>query len=201
MRISLLVLFCTVSLSASAQWYKLKLSNYRRQPQLVTSQGPAFKLLPAKMQLTSVKRVSIAQTWYGLLLNEHVTMKTAQHQMRFREYAEASYSFRDLAKIYLQLNKLSQAKWFFLQSNNLSRQQNNDRLTIANLIDLAAIKTTIGDFSLAQQDLDEAHTLAIARNWQDDVAHVNREIKSLQRDKLAALKPGTTYAGTAQTAL
>lgn len=201
MRIPLLVLLCTFSLSASAQWYKLKLGNYRRQPQLAAAPVKAFKLPPAKLQFNTVKRVNIAQTWYGLLLNEHTTMKMAQHQMRFREYAEASYSFRDLAKIYLQLNKLSQAKWFLLQSNNLSRQQNNDRLTIANLIDLALIKSTIGDFALAQQDLDEARNMATARNWQDDVTRVNREINSLQRDKLAALKPGTTYAGAAQSAL
>jgi hypothetical protein len=132
------------------------------------------------------------------MLNEHTVMKTAQHQMRFRQYEDASYSFNELAKIYVQLNKLSEAKWFFLQSNNLSRQQNNDRLTIANLMELATVKATIGDFALAQQDLDEARDLATAHNWQDDVLSVKKRVDVLQRSKLAYVKPesGLANAGT-----
>ncbi|WP_158825354.1 hypothetical protein [Mucilaginibacter lacusdianchii] len=201
MRITLLVLLCSISLSASAQWYKLNISNYRRLPQLVQQPSAGIKLRPVSFTNTSVTPLSVLETAYGLSLSERSVMKEAQHHMRFREYAEASYGFRDLAKIYIRQNKLTQAKWFFLQSNNLSRQQSNDRLTIANLIDLAVIKSTIGDFALAQQDLDEARSLAINHNWKDDLTHVDFELKNLQRDKLAAIKPGTTYAGNTQSAL
>ena len=201
MRISLLVLLCSISLSASAQWYKLNISNYRRMPQLAQLPPAGIKLRTAAFTKNTITPLSIQETAFGLLLSERLVMKSAQHHMRFREYEEASYGFRDLAKIYIKQNKLTQAKWFFLQSNNLSRQQNNDRLTIANLIDLAIIKSIIGDFALAQQDLDEARGMATNHGWQDDLTHVAQELKNLQRDKLAAIKPSNTYAGNTQSAL
>lgn len=202
MRVIFLFLFSAISFSASAQWWKIDFKKQHRYPALVHARPAAFKAAAVKVSYNpAMVRVALGETTYGLTLSERVVMKTAQHNMRFREYAEASYNFRDLAKIYVQLNKLSQAKWFFLQSNNLSRQQNNDRLTIANLINLALVKTAIGDFALAQQDLDEARTLATVRGWQDDLTAVDIEIKNLQQNKLVALKPGNNYVGNTQSAL
>lgn len=199
MRGLLLILLCTISFSASAQWWAVgPLKKYQRFPAMAQVKPSPLKL-NAKLSASKVTRVTIGQSFYCLTLNERTVMKTAQHQMRFREYADASYSFAELARIYIQQNKLSEAKWFFLQSNNLSRQQSNDRLTIANLRELANIKSTIGDFALAQQDLTEAHDMASAHNWQDDVMLVKKCQDDLQRSKLAAVKteagmPGVTHS-------
>ncbi len=195
MKVFLLAFLCSISFSASAQWWSFK--KHKRYPAIAQVNHAPFTLPAAKAGYARISRVNIGQTEYGLVLNEHFVMKTAQHQMRFREYADASYSFNELAKIYVRLNKFSEAKWFFLQSNNLSRQQNNDRLTIANLIELAAVKSTIGDFALAQQDLDEARDMAAAHNWQDDVVSVKKRVDILQRSKLASLKPETGLASAA----
>lgn len=194
MKVLLLAVLCTISFSASAQWWSF--SKHKRYPTLAKVNAAPLRVADAKLNFVQVKKLAIGQTDYCLALNEHVVMKTAQHQMRFRQYEDASYSFNELAKIYVQLNKLSEAKWFFLQSNNLSRQQNNDRLTIANLIELATVKSTIGDFALAQQDLDEARDLAQAHNWQDDVQSVKKRVTVLQQSKLAALKPENGLANS-----
>lgn len=201
MRGLLLVLLCTISFSASAQWWAVgPLKKFQRYPAIVQVKQSPLKIT-AKWSKASVARVAIGQTIYNLTLNERTVMKTAQHQMRFREYADASYSFSELAKIYVQQNKLSEAKWFFLQSNNLSRQQNNDRLTIANLMELATIKSTIGDFALAQQDLNEAQDMANSHNWQDDILSVKKRQDDLQRSKLAAVKTEAGLASAGQTTL
>ena len=202
MRGILLVLLCTISFSAAAQqwWAVGPLKKFQRYPAIAQVKQSPLKVT-AKLSNARVTNITIGQTIYNLTLNEHTVMKTAQHQMRFREYADASYSFSELAKIYVQQNKLSEAKWFFLQSNNLSRQQNNDRLTIANLIELATIKSTIGDFALAQQDLDEAQDMAKLHNWQDDILSVKKRQDNLQRTKLAAVKTNVGLASTGQTTL
>jgi hypothetical protein len=194
MKVLLPALFCLFGFSASAQWLPfLKHKRYAALPEVCSAPVLVKATTFSKPLLTAT---ALGSTAYSLSLNEHTVMKMAQHQMRFREYENASYSFNELAKIYVQLNKMSEAKWFFLQSNSLSRQQNNDRLTIANLIELASVKSTIGDFDLAQQDLDEARSLAAAHNWQDDLNHVQKSVSGLQRNKLVALKP---EAGLAQT--
>ncbi|MFD1256330.1 hypothetical protein ACFQ3S_05935 [Mucilaginibacter terrae] len=194
MKVFLLALLCTLSFSASAQWWSFK--KYKRYPLLAEVKHAPFRLTSAKLANTKVSRVTLGLTPYSLTLSERSVMKTAQHQMRFRQYEDASYSFNELAKIYVQQGKLSEAKWFYLQSNNLSRQQSNDRLTIANLIELANVKSAIGDFALAQQDLDEARDMATAHNWQDDVLAVKKNMDGLQRSKLAYVKPEKGLAGT-----
>ena len=194
MKVFLLALLCTISFSASAQWWSFK--KHKRYSALSEVKSVPFRLSAAKLINTKVTRVTLGLTPYSLTLNERSVMKTAQHQMRFRQYEDASYSFNELAKIYVQQGKLSEAKWFYLQSNKLSRQQSNDRLTIANLIELASVKSTIGDFALAQQDLDEARDMATSHNWQDDVLSVKKNMDGLQRSKLAYVKPDAVLAGT-----
>lgn len=65
-------------------------------------------------------------------------------------------TFDHLAKVYLAQKKLSQAKWFILQSNSLSRAKNDRVNIIASLVTLAKIKSEQTDYKLAIADLDEA---------------------------------------------
>ncbi len=202
MKVILLALVCTVqSFTASAQLFSFLKRSTRDQRVLAVASAP-LNIKAAKLSNGKVSRQVMSSNDYSLGLNEYTVMKTAQHQMRFRQYEDASYSFAELARIYIQLNRLSEAKWFFLQSSNLSRQQNNDRLTISNLMELANIKATIGDLALAQQDLDEARTMATGHNWTDDVLAVKRTEENIDRKKLAALKPGdSSLSKNAQAAL
>lgn len=70
-------------------------------------------------------------------------------------------SFDGMAKVYLSQKKYSQAKWFILQSNTISRAKNDVPNMIASLLTLAEIQSGTKDFQLTQGNLDEAMQLSI----------------------------------------
>jgi len=80
----------------------------------------------------------------------------------FNDSTSLRMSFDHLAKVYYSQKKYSQAKWFILQSNSLSRAKNDTPNIISSLITLAAIKSDIKDYELAMRDLDEALQLSIS---------------------------------------
>ena len=121
-------------------------------------------------------------------------MRNAQHNMRFRVYNDASYNFSALAKLYIQQNRYSEAKWYLLQSNLISRQRNDDKHTIANLIDLALIKSDLGDYPQAQQDLGEARDLARIRGYNDDLATIEKKMAYIKQNRNNAPKADVRYA-------
>ena len=200
MRIILLVFLCSLSLSASAQWYKYNpFRKHERFPQIALLKDHSIKRLPvAQISKPKIMYAQIERTPYALFLMEASVMKTAQHNMRFRVYNSASYNFSDLAQMYLKQNRLSEAKWYLLQSLQISRQQNDNRHTITNLINLAAVKTGYGDFPQAKQDLIEARNIASAMGLTMDVAAVDKQMRYLEENK-TRLKTEIRYAETPDT--
>jgi hypothetical protein len=195
MRITLLILLCSISISASAQWWKLKKVEPRPAVLEYAQLQPQKKILP--VYLTPHPRINthtLLPGDYSLELAEETAMKTAQHNMRFRIYDVASYNFRDLAQLYVQQNRFSEAKWYFLQSTFLARQQNNNKLTISNLSKLAMVKCEIGDFILAQQDLLEAREIAAAHGWVIEIIEVEKKLTQIQRNRFASLRSDIRYA-------
>ena len=88
------------------------------------------------------------------------TLKAIQYYSRYDDTVGLRNSFNTLALVYRSQNKYSQAKWFILQSNTISRVKNDVPNIISSLLVLAAVKTDIKDYSLAMQDLNEALNLA-----------------------------------------
>jgi len=81
----------------------------------------------------------------------------ALHQFSYyNDTAGLRVTFDHLSRVYLAQKKLSQAKWFILQSNSLSRAKNDQPNIIASLVTLAKIKGEQADYKLAMSDLDEA---------------------------------------------
>ncbi|NCD69260.1 hypothetical protein [Mucilaginibacter agri] len=200
MRLTLLVLLCAISMSASAQWLSFK--KHERSPLLPQVQDHSISRF-AKADFNKAKRIkfkTVPASAYDMELAENYVMKTAQHNMRFRVYDLASYNFSDLAQLYVQQNRFSEAKWYFLQSNFLSRQQNNDKLTINNLMHLAGVKSDIGDFILAQQDLIEARDMAASHGWLIDLISVEKKLKSIQNSRIQTSKAELRYASNAMVA-
>lgn len=159
----------------------------------------ARRNLPQIFLVTTTPRPGIkAQTLspgdYHLEVMEAVVMKTAQHNMRFRIYDVASVNFSDLAQLYVKQNRFSEAKWYFLQSTYLARQQNNNRLTISNLCKLAMVKLQIGDFILAQQDLLEAREIAASHGWLTELLETEKQLSAIQYSRFATLKGNSRYA-------
>jgi hypothetical protein len=195
MRLTLLVLLCAISTSASAQWFT-KHPRFSQLPQIQDHSVSRF----TKAELhknQKIRNKGIAPSVYELEVTEDFVMKTAQHNMRFRIYNVASYNFSDLAQLYVQQNRFSEAKWYFLQSNFLSRQQNNDKLTINNLINLAGVKADIGDFILAQQDLFEARDMAATHGWLIDLILVEKKLKLIQNSRITSTRAELRYASNA----
>jgi hypothetical protein len=182
----------------SAQWYN-PFKKHERFPLIAGLNDNSMKRLPiAKILNNKITTTTIERSPYALYLVETSVIKTAQHNMRFRVYNSASYNFSDLAQMYLKQNRLSEAKWYLLQSLLISRQQNDNRHTITNLINLAAVKAGYGDFTQAKQDLTEARGLANSMGLTMDVAAVDKQMRYLQ-DHKDTLKTEIRYAETPDT--
>lgn len=195
MRIILLILLLSISINASAQWWKLKKAVPRPTELEYAQLQPQKNFLPANVAPhPRINAHALSPGDYSLELAEQTTMKTAQHNMRFRIYDVASYNFRDLAQLYVQQNRFSEAKWYFLQSTFLARQQNNNKLTISNLSKLAMVKSEIGDFILAQQDLLEAREIAASHGWLIEIIEIEKKITQIQRNRFASLRNDMRYA-------
>jgi hypothetical protein len=196
MRFILLFVCCVFGFSASAQWYRINLKKHIRFPLIAEVADHSIARLPhTAIGVQKIQILRLDRSDYNLEAAERQVTKTAQHNMRFRVYSEASYNFNELAGLYLQQNRLTEAKWFLLQSNNISRADNNDKLTIANLMGLATIKAELGDFTQAQQDLAEAHEMAMSRGYRDDMLRIEKKISDLKRKQLLP-KPELRYAET-----
>jgi len=88
------------------------------------------------------------------------TLKAIHYYSKFDDTVGLRNSFNTLALVYTSQKKYSQAKWFILQSNTISRVKNDVPNIISSLLVLASVKTDIKDYSLAMQDLNEAQNLA-----------------------------------------
>ena len=202
MRALLLVIFSTLTLSASAQFWQKKEKPVPapRYDLPEASYKYAVSISPAsKIYVHDVKMITFQRPAASLDLAESIIMKEAKHNMRFRQYGLASYSFRELAHLYIVSNRFSEAKWFLLQSSNLSRKQNDNKLTVANLIDLADIKASIGELALARTDLIDAQAIATANGMSADLLVIEKKSKDIElTNKPGFLKSEFRYAAAVE---
>jgi hypothetical protein len=202
MKLLLVIFFAAMCTTASAQWYRVDqlLKKKAVRPPYEDLSGGSYivRFSAEKPPHPKIHPVLIDRSDYSLEASENVVMQLAQHNMRFRIYNDASYNFSDLARLYVKQNRLSEAKWYLLQSNSISRQENDDKHTIQNLIDLANIKAAMGDVLLAQQDLAEAHDLAYAKGLNQYFETIDLATQYLNQNKLPKQKPVLIYADDAQ---
>jgi len=92
------------------------------------------------------------------------TLKAIHYYSKYNDTTGLRLSFDNLARAYRSEKKFTQAKWFILQSNTLSRAKNDVPNIIASLLELSLIKTDIQDYSLAMRDLNEALKLSSANH-------------------------------------
>jgi tetratricopeptide (TPR) repeat protein len=101
-------------------------------------------------------------------------------------------SFNNLSHVYRSQKKYSQAKWFILQSNTISRTQNDIPNIISSLKELAEIKMDIKDYSLAMRDLNEALKLSSTHHYaraesaiEESYALLYSHLKNYDKEALA----------------
>lgn len=197
MRFRLIIFLCLISFSASAQFWT-KISFKKKHivlPALPPATGCGFTNVNTTLKLNDlqIQPIVFEVDEFTLEATSKSVMEMAKHNMRFRIYHEASYNFSDLAALYARLRRLSEAKWYYLQSNAISRQENDDTLTIANLIGLADIKVDIGDIASAKADLLEARDLARSRGMLTETADIEKKMLLLAQNTNTA-KPDVKYA-------
>ena len=201
MRLRLIIFFCVISFSASAQfWQKIGFKKkHDILPELQLSKNNSINHIPNTLKLNGlqVQPLAIEQCEFSLEVASVTVMEMAKHNMRFRIYNDASYNFSDLAQIYIKLHRLSEAKWYLLQSNNISRQENDDKHTISNLVSLAAVKVDIGDIPSAKADLLEARDMARAKAMQPETAEIEKKMLLLAQNNATTVKPDVKYAESA----
>ena len=188
MKAVLLIFFCALTLSAPAQFWKKKkapvvVEVVHIQLPVAADADTALSLWREPVNPAVTVAAQRLPTKKELDVAENDVMKEAKHHMRYREYGQASYSFTDLAILYLLENRFSEAKWYLLQSNEISREQKDDKHTIANLIMLAQLKAAIGELLLAKADLQEAHDLANAGSLATELATVEKALQTLENSK------------------
>jgi tetratricopeptide (TPR) repeat protein len=86
-------------------------------------------------------------------------LKAIQINKMFNDTIAVRNNFDRLGQAYVMQNKFAEAKWYFLQSNRISRDRHDVPHIISGLIQLASVKATIKDYALAEKDLQEAIVL------------------------------------------
>ena len=197
MRLRLIIFFCLISFSASAQiWEKI---GFKKKHILLRALPPAkgqqvvSTTNTLKLNSLQVQPIVFETCEFTLVATSKMVMEQAKHNMRFRVYNDASYNFSDLAALYVKLHRWSEAKWYYLQSSNISRQQNDDKHTMSNLLGLAGIKVNIGDIPSARADLMEARDLSRSLGMQTQTADIEKQILLLAQNS-GTTKPDIKYA-------
>ncbi|MDB5109571.1 MAG: hypothetical protein JWR67_685 [Mucilaginibacter sp.] len=93
------------------------------------------------------------------------TMLALHGYSKYNDTLGLRICFNNLAKVYRSQKRYSQAKWFILQSNTISRSINDVPNIISSLTELAGIKMEIKDYTLAKRDLNEALKLSAVNRY------------------------------------
>jgi hypothetical protein len=195
MRYLFLVLLCALSFTANAQWWRGDFKKHKRYPLIALPKNNSIKRIPKfSIAKAPLPYATVPRSAYNLELCEKAVIRSAQHHMRYREYAMASYNFSELAQLYVSENRLSEAKWYYLQSILLSKRQGDQQHTIKSLTCLGMIKADLGDLVQAQQDLAEARALAFATGRTADVLAIDKKIAYVKSNKVWLSKSELRYA-------
>ena len=108
--------------------------------------------------------ISTAQKKYSAAENYLLKMALPIFYYKLKDKTGTMNSYRLLAKLYQQQKRMSEAKWFFIQENTMARNINHPSGIIFSLVNLAQVKTAIGDYSLAIRDYKEAEKISTKMN-------------------------------------
>lgn len=150
------------------------------------------KYLIQSPRITDVKKLNRNQ--YGFDLAEVRVMKSLKNSMRYRKVDLMRTDFNQLATLYSKQNRYSEAKWYLLQSHEISKKLNDPSGIVASLIRLAMLKAEIGDYIMARQDLLKAKEISSLSGHLFDLIEIEKKLKILHTKKIAGLKATIRYA-------
>lgn len=198
MKILYTVFITLFSLGASAQFYtKLFFSKKPvRSIPLSAAYSTSFKSDSATLIYnTSFQdfNSNLGRSRYSIYAEEAFIMKKLKHSSRYGQVA-MRIEFDHLANFYLSQSRFSEAKWYLLRSNAISRQQNNYVQIIGSLLVLAEIKSDLDDYKQANEDLSEAKAIAVLHNLTPDLQLVEEYTKQIRLHKETGLKFQNHYS-------
>jgi len=158
--VTLLIVF-TAGFKLSAQAGDLDSLKQKLQVTSDSLKGPIYTQIAgqyfSKYDTTATRRMKYYYQTEAL----NYTMMALHAYSSINDSLGLRTSFNDLSKVYRAQKKFSQAKWFILQSNTLSRQLKDTANIITSLIELSGIKSDIKDYKLSMRDLNEALKLSL----------------------------------------
>lgn len=196
MKILLAVFISLFSLNVSAQFFS-KLpwkKNREKVPQLIK---PVFAIknksdLNFSTSFNSFNQ-NLGRSYYSVTAEEAMIMKNLRHSSRYGMNA-LRIQFDNLAAFYFGLNRFSEAKWYLLRSNAISRQYKDYPQIINSLVVLADIKSNLGDFKQADEDLLEARNIAALHSLSTNLVLIEQHTRQIQLNKTVGWKPENHYA-------
>ncbi|MDB5126553.1 hypothetical protein [Mucilaginibacter sp.] len=130
----------------------------------------------------------------------HYTLLALHNYSYYEDTTGIRSSFDDLARVYISQRKYSEAKWFILQSNKISRQVKDVPNIISSLVKLSAIKMELKEYKMSMRDLNEAlrwsvtnHMPALEAVVQQNYAYLYNRLKDYEKGD-AAEKRATEIA-------
>lgn len=196
MKILLAVFISLFSLNVSAQFYtKLFRPKIYRLPQLTAAYSAPYKPVPPILYSASFNTFNsgLGRSRYSINAEEAFIMKNLRRSARFGQGA-MRVEFDHLAAFYFSQNRFSEAKWYLLRSNAISRQQNNYTRIIGSLLILADVKSNLGDYKQANADLSEAKNIAASHGLLPDLLLIEQHTKQIRLNKDTGLKFKNHYA-------
>jgi hypothetical protein len=192
MKIILAVFISVFSMNASAQflWHK----KHERLAQLTRPESPA-KTNFSKLSGVSINsfNTNLGRSRYSIDAEEAAIMRDLRRSLRYGQ-AALRIQFDNLANFYFRQNRFSEAKWYVLRSNAISRQQKNYPQIIGSLMVLADVKSVLGDFAQADADLSEAKTIASSHSLTPDLLLIEQHLKQIHLNKETGLKVENRYS-------
>jgi tetratricopeptide (TPR) repeat protein len=128
--------------------------------------------------------MSLAQSWTSqsnFQEAEAMVLKKALPLLYYKlnDKLGAIKCYDQLAFIYQNQKRFSEAKWFFIQSNILARKIDHPVSIVNSLINLAHVKMAIGDWQLALDDIKEAEKLAVKNHYQFQLIEIKKDLSEL----------------------
>lgn len=194
MKILLAVFISFFSLNASAQWYT-RLSFWKkpeRFPQIILTVNKTETKLLSNASFNNFN-TALCRSKYSIDAEEAYHMKNLRRSMRYGQDS-MRVQFDHLASFYFLQNRFSEAKWYMLQSNAISRHHKNYSQIVGSLLALADIKSSLGDFKQADADLSEAKTIASSHSLMPALQKIEEHSKQNQLNKEIGFKAENRYS-------
>ncbi|WP_419801839.1 hypothetical protein [Mucilaginibacter sp.] len=195
MKILYTVFITLFSLNASAQFFT-RLFSHKKPPPLPAAFFIAPKQgSPALIYSASFNTFShdLGRSRYSIYAEEAFIMHDLKQSARYGQTA-MRIAFDNLADFYLRQNRFSEAKWYLLRSNAISRNQKSYEHIIGSLLVLAEIKADLGDYKQADEDLAEARAIAVLHTSTPGLQLIEQRVNQIKLQKETGLKIQNQYS-------